>query len=255
MDEERNYRQLESRAGLLNVRDKDSDDRRTLDEVFDHKTLLTIYDLMSSGAFDTLDFPITTGKEGNVFVATKKGGRRLAVKIYRTSNSTFNVIQRYILGDPRFRGLHGNRWKIIYAWAQKEFKNLSRMRDGRVRCPEPFACRRNVLVMEYIGTARVPAPMLKDAPPRDPGKFLDDLLEQLRRMYVDARLVHCDLSEYNVLVRRGRGVLIDVGQATTSDHPNAGEMLERDVANILRYFRKLGVERELRDCLALVRGG
>jgi len=176
------------------------------------------------------------------------------VKIYRTSNATFNSIQRYILDDPRFRGLHGNRWKIIYAWAQKEYKNLSRMREHGVRCPEPIECRKNVLVMQYIGTKTQPAPMLKDRPPADPEKFLDDLLEQVRKMYVDAHLVHCDLSEYNVLVHRGKGVLIDVGQAATADHPNALEKMEKDLNVLLHYFRKLGVKRDLKTTMDYVRG-
>ncbi len=146
MDERADW-QMEIKAGELRVRVKGTDGRRTMDEVFDQQTLMIIYDLMTNEVFDILDFPISTGKEGNVFRANVAGGGFVAVKIYRTSNATFNTIQKYIIGDPRFRGLHGNRRKLIYAWAQKEFKNLARMREHKIRCPEPIVCRKNVLVM------------------------------------------------------------------------------------------------------------
>ncbi len=96
--------------------------------------------------------------------------------------------------------------------------------------------------------------MLRETTVKDPEKFLDELLEQARKTYVLAQLVHCDLSEYNVLVHRGKGYLIDVGQAITSDHPNAHEYLRKDIGNLLHYFKKLGVERDAEECLRTVRG-
>ena len=42
-------------------------DRKTQDEVFDKSTLLSLEKLISNRVIDTLDFPISTGKEGNVF--------------------------------------------------------------------------------------------------------------------------------------------------------------------------------------------
>jgi len=42
-------------------------DRKTLDEVFDKSTLLGLEKLISKRIIDILDFPISTGKEGNVF--------------------------------------------------------------------------------------------------------------------------------------------------------------------------------------------
>jgi RIO kinase 1 len=247
--------QLEIKAGELRINTRGTDGRRTMDEVFDDQTLMTIYDLMTNEVFDILDFPISTGKEGNVFRANLHAGGHVAVKIFRTSNATFNSIQRYIIGDPRFRGLHGNRRKLIYAWAQKEYKNLARLREHKIRCPEPLVCRKNVLVMGYLGTAARPAPSLREAPPDRPADFLDDLLEQVRTMVTKASLVHCDLSEYNILIHRRKGYIIDLGQAVTSDHPNAPEYLLKDIANVLRFFSKLGVDRDLGETVRYVRGG
>ncbi|MEW5937546.1 MAG: serine protein kinase RIO [Candidatus Thermoplasmatota archaeon] len=248
------YRRLEIQRDKLRIKDKDEEERKTYDEVFDKQTLLALYDLMSSGLIETVDFPISTGKEGNVFRATGKSSRLLAVKIYRIATATFHAINKYIVGDPRFKGLERNRRKLIFAWAQKEYKNLLRLREHGVRVPAPQGYSKNVLVMEYIGDEHSPAPMLRDVVLERPEAFLEDMIEMMRRAYVGAGIVHADMSEYNILVHDGLGVIIDVGQAVTRDHVNAAEYLERDVANLLRYFSRLGVRRDRAEVLAHVRG-
>jgi RIO kinase 1 len=49
-------------------------------------------------------------------------------------------------------------------------------------------------------------------------------------------LVHADLSEYNVMVWEEKSWIIDVSQAVDLGHPRAREFLERDLANIHRFF-------------------
>jgi RIO kinase 1 len=61
-------------------------------------------------------------------------------------------------------------------------------------------------------------------------------------MVVDAHLVHGDVSPYNVLLHEGHPVLIDVAQSIAWDHPQAKELLRRDVVHFARYFEKLGVD-------------
>jgi len=64
----------------------------------------------------------------------------------------------------------------------------------------------------------------------------------MRRLYQEARLVHGDLSEYNILLYDGEPIIIDMGQAVMLEHPMSREFLSRDIKNIVRYFKKLGVE-------------
>ena len=54
---------------------------KTEGEVFEKATLQSLWKLMSKGYISSFDFPISTGKEGNVFRA-KKGNEFVAVKIY-----------------------------------------------------------------------------------------------------------------------------------------------------------------------------
>lgn len=237
----RRLRQLEIQVDNLRTRQKDSEARKTYDEVFDRAALLNLAKLINAGAISTLDYPVSTGKEANVFHATDGEGHARAVKIYRISNATFRNLARYIEGDPRFKSVKRGTKPMILAWAQKEYKNLIRMADAGTRVPKPEALQENVLVMEYIGDETQPAPLLRNVALEDPRSVYEDVLANMRAIR-KAELVHADLSEYNLLFWDGRVVVIDVGQAVPLDHSRAEEWFQRDVLNIARYFAKLGLK-------------
>ncbi|NLI74154.1 MAG: serine protein kinase RIO [Euryarchaeota archaeon] len=241
------YDKLEHKLMALRQTSRTGDERQTMSEVFDKGTILSIYKLMKDGIIDTLEHPISTGKEGNVFAARDPQGKMIALKIYRVSNATFNRISRYIEGDKRFRGLSGSRRKIIMAWASKEFRNLQRMYDAGINVPKPLRFHRNMVVMEYIGTEDSAAPLIKDVVLEDPDRIYEDLLRQMKLMYKEAGLVHADLSEYNILYSQQNAVIIDVGQAVLIEHLNTKDFLYRDIDNINRFFRSRGVEVKNRD--------
>lgn len=216
-------------------------DRKTFGEVFDKTTLLRLSKLFSDGTLQQMDFPISTGKEANIFRGTTPEGKLVAIKIYRTSNLTFKHIASYIEGDPRFKHNIKSRRDILDEWAKKEFKNLSRLSELSIRVPTPLKRLHNIVVMDYIGTKDRAAPMLKDVDPPDPQAVYDELLGFVKKMYKD-RLVHADLSPFNVLFYRGKPYIIDVGQAVLLDHPQALEYLKRDLKNLVRYFQKYGIK-------------
>lgn len=219
-----------------------SEGRRVTEEVFDRLTLGVIHKLTMEKRIVSVDFPVSTGKEGNVFRATTPDGTYVALKIFRTSNATFKNIARYIEGDPRFVGLSGNTRKLIYAWTTKEFKNLCRMEKAGVRVPHAYRFLKNVIVMDYIGDGRMAAPQLRSVRLNEPQKVYREIVRFMKRMYQRAKLVHGDLSEYNILMHEGKPFIIDCGQAMVTEHPNALEFLQRDIKNVNRYFRSLDVE-------------
>jgi RIO kinase 1 len=222
-------------------------DRKTEDEVFDKSTLHVFEKLISDKIIDTLDFPISTGKEGNVFRGVTPNKEYVAVKIYRTSNSTFKHISQYIIGDPRFQSLHKNRRGLVYAWTKKEFKNLERLQRTGVRAPKPIKSIKNVLIMEYIGDSDKPAPMLKDVTLEEPKEIFDTLMDFISKIYKKAEMVHGDISAYNVLIHRNKPYLIDLGQGVLLEHPNSDEFLKRDIHNIVSYFKKFNIQADEKD--------
>jgi RIO kinase 1 len=110
-----------------------------------------------------------------------------------------------------------------------------------VRVPVPLKRLNNILVMEYIGDANKAAPMLKDVLLRNPQKIFDEIMTFITRMY-KARIVHADLSAFNILMFRQKPYIIDVGQAVLLDHPTAMEFLKRDIHNIVHYFKKYEIK-------------
>jgi RIO kinase 1 len=59
-------------------------------------------------------------------------------------------------------------------------------------------------------------------------------------MYHRCKLVHGDLSEYNLLWHDNQVYVIDVSQSVETDHPSALDFLRKDAANVNDYFRKVG---------------
>jgi len=222
-------------------------DKRTADEVFDKYTLSTIEKLISNRIIDIIDFPISTGKEGNVFRAVTPDKKNVVIKIYRTSTSTFKHISQYILGDPRFKSIHKTRKDIIFAWTQKEFKNLERLKKIGVKAPNPIIFKNNVLVMEYIGDEIQPAPLLKDVEIKNPEKTFKTLISYISKMYTKANLVHGDISAFNILYFKNECYIIDLGQGVLSEHPNSLEFLKRDIKNVVSYFNKYNIRADAED--------
>lgn len=216
-------------------------DRKTSQQVFDQATLLRLGKLFSDQIITHIDFPISTGKEANIFRAVVPSGGFVVLKIYRTSTLTFKHITKYIEGDPRFKKNLSNRRIIINEWAKKEFRNLELLQQAKIRVPAPVKRLCNILIMEYIGSKKQPAPLLKDVVLKQPQETYDILCDYLRHMYQNAGLIHADLSPYNILIHRNKPVIIDVGQAVLLEHPMSSEFLNRDITNMILYFKRYGI--------------
>jgi RIO kinase 1 len=220
-----------------------SSERATLEEVFDKATLMVIYQLLNSGVLYEVHGVVNAGKEARVYLGKTKEGKDLAVKIYLTASAEFKKgMLKYIEGDYRFKGVKRDTRSLIFTWAQKEFRNLEQAYRAKVRVPKPVAVKNNVLVMEFIGKNGVNAPSLKEQAPSDPEKVYEVLLTYVKRLYRKAELVHGDLSEYNIMMWKGKPVIFDIAQAVPTSHPMVEFFLRRDLTNVNRFFSRLGVK-------------
>ena len=225
------------------IRKKDDDRLKLVETVFDEKTRLILYSMISKGLFEVLEGAISTGKEANVYFATSKE-ESIAIKIFRIDAPSFKKMRDYIEGDYRFKKIRGKRSGFIEMWAKKEFKNLKRMAEHDVPVPQPIYVERNILLMEYLGEGDAVLPLLRDCNVNKPKKLYKNLIETVRTIYRDAKLVHADLSEYNILYNEinEEYFIIDVSQAVLTDHPKSSKFLLRDLNNINQYFTGLGVD-------------
>jgi len=231
-------------------------DRKTYQEVFDHSTLMVLYGLMSDGFIDTLEHPISTGKEAKVFKGLQPDGVPIAIKVMRVNTAVFKKYRMYIQGDPRFKNFGGGVRNLIFTWTKKEFSNLKRMHEGGLRVPEPITFSKNILVMEYLEYEGYPAPMLKDVPFDDESLeiIFNDVVSDYKTLYQTLNMVHGDLSEYNILIMDDYPYIIDVSQSVTLSHPKSEELLERDVTNIINYFSDHGIETDKEKLIKEIKG-
>jgi RIO kinase 1 len=228
---------------LSEKRIKSVEDKRVGSEVFDKITLETLYKLAKQGYIHLLNGAISTGKEANVFKAFDEDDKLVAVKIYRVTTSDFKKMQNYIQGDPRFNVKTSNKRQIIHAWVNKEFRNLKRAYESEVRVPQPIVAKNNVLVMEFIGDEEGnPAPLMKNANISRPDELQEKIINYMKILYKDAKLVHGDLSSFNILMLDEEPVIIDISQGMVVDHPLSGELLNRDIDNLVKDFKKLGLQ-------------
>lgn len=213
---------------------------KTLNDVFDQRTVRNLFELASKGYFDnnTLS-PIKIGKEANIFSAKKKDGTKIIIKIYRINTADFNRMFDLLKRDPRFPKLTKNKRKIVNSWASREYKNLHKARDAGVSVPTPYLIKENILLMEFIGDEQ-PAKQLKDEFPED-DKFLNNVITNMKKLY-KANLVHGDLSQFNILIHHDEPVFIDFSQTMEMNTIYSDEMLERDIRNIAIFFNKIGIK-------------
>ncbi len=208
---------------------------KVYNEVFDRSTLRTL-DKLKGDYYEEIEYCISTGKEANVFRAkTKKG--YVAIKIYRTYTSSFDNMAKYIDGDPRFPTVKRKKHDLVYQWCKKEFRNLSKAYVAGVSVPKPYTSMKNVLIMEFIGSHGVPAPLIKDALVQDYQLLYNKIVDNVVKM-LEIGLIHADLSEFNILYYKDRPILIDMAQSVLKDHPLAYEFFKKDINNLNRFFKK-----------------
>ncbi len=237
------------------TRDKDKADRATSEQVLDQRTRMILYQMINRGVVGEVHGAISTGKEANVYGAVAYEADltkvQRAVKVYKTAILSFKDRERYITGEHRFKAGadKGNNRKMVKLWAEKEFRNLRRIHAAGIACPEPIQLKLHVLVMGFLGDRRGWAyPRLRDANiPADEaeqiwGSLYIQLLGIMRRLYQVCKLVHADLSEYNILYHDKQLYIIDVSQSVEHDHPRSLEFLRMDIKNTGDFFRRQGVD-------------
>jgi RIO kinase 1 len=209
-----------------------------------------IQPLVEEGLVDEVLGQLMSGKEATVYIV-RCGEEIRCAKVYKDVNErSFRKNASYqegrqIKNSRQIRAMEkGSRYGRKMqeeAWQNAEVDALFRLAAAGVRVPIPYICSAGVLLMELLtdneGNA---APRLNDVE-LSMDVALDyhhRLLREVVRMLC-AGMVHGDLSEYNILVTGAGPVIIDLPQAVyAAGNNNAGQMLERDVANLAAYFSR-----------------
>lgn len=209
------------------------------------------------------------GKEANVYLchgATPAYPELLAVKVYRPrqfrnlrNDVTYREGRELVnsLGitiknrnNREMRAIHNNtsfgaELKHV-SWLMHEFITLQRLHSMGAAVPRPISTSENAILMEYIGDRHRPAPALSGVglEQHEASRHFAEVLRNIELM-LSHRMIHGDLSAYNILYWQGNVTLIDFPQVTMSEsNHNAYRIFGRDVRRVCEYFATQGVERD-----------
>jgi RIO kinase 1 len=226
--------------------------------VFDMFTNETLFKLASQGYFDQLKTAIALGKEANIFTATpgrtSEKPEHVIIKIYRLENSNFKKMYDYLRQDPRYMHTKPAKRAVIFAWCQREFRNLMLAREA-ITVPAPLGFKNNVLIIGLVGDAErgLVSAQLNRQPPKEPEQFARAILDNIAALWKKG-LVHGDLSAFNILNDKEKPVFIDFSQSSPTSAANAKELLERDLTNVAAYFKRQDVKIDVQAELRRVQG-
>lgn len=171
-----------------------------------------------------------------------------AMKIYKDpEHRNFTQVGAYLAGkhykheSERRAVAKKNRFgkKLQHSnWVKREFFLLNKLFKAGASIPRPIAQIENTIVMELLGNAEEAAPRLSDIT-LDSIQAQDAYNKILKSidLFWEEGIVHGDLSPYNVLWWKSKPYIIDFPQSIDiRQHPHPEELLERDKANIKKYF-------------------
>jgi RIO kinase 2 len=182
---------------------------------------LAINALVKAGVIESFGQSLGVGKEADVYDALSSTGKRIAVKFHRLGRISFRQTRR----KRGYTREHSTWLFQSHLAAEREFQAMKLVYENGVA----------VLAMGMIEGAQ----LSKYRDIGKPEKVLKEILRNLRKSYLKANLIHADISEYNIILKPdGHILIIDWPQAVKTDHANAGELLERDIKNVLVFFRR-----------------
>jgi RIO kinase 2 len=209
---------------------------------------LAINAFAKAGLIEAFGQTLGVGKEADVYDALTPAGTRIAVKFQRLGRISFRQTRR----KRGYATEHAGWLFQSRLAAEREFHALKLVYEEGVAVPEPLSQNRHAIAMGFIEGAELAKwrELLK------PESVLKEILRNVKKAYLKASVIHADLSEYNIILKPDRHILIiDWPQYVLADHPNAQQMLMRDLKNVLKYFsRRYRLKVKTREAYAYVTG-
>jgi RIO kinase 2 len=192
---------------------------------------LAINALVKADIISSFGQTIGVGKEADVYTALTPEGKTIAVKFHRLGRISFRQTRRkrgYIRD-------HSTWLFQSHLAAEREFQAMQLVYKNGVAVPEPISHNRHIIAMGIIEGGE----LSKWRKITNPKRVLKEILRNVRKAYLKAHVIHGDLSEYNIILKPDMHMLIiDWPQYVLTDHPNAAELLQRDIENVLTFFNR-----------------
>ncbi len=192
---------------------------------------LAINYLVKSDIISSFGQTLGVGKEADVYDALSPNGIRLAVKFHRLGRISFRQTRR----KRGYIREHSTWLFQSHLAAEKEFQALQLVYKNGVSVPKPISQNRHIIAMGIIEGGE----LSRWKKITNPKRVLKEILRNIRKAFLKAKVIHGDLSEYNIILKPDMHVLIiDWPQYVLADHLNASELLMRDIKNVLTFFNR-----------------
>ena len=197
-----------------------------------HDTL-ALKALVDKNIIEKFGKPLGVGKESDVYDALTPDETQVAIKIHRLGRTSFRDVKRKRGYTTHYTYTPDWHKRSIIA-AKKEHIALKLLEPHDIAAPKPIARNRHILVMSMIEGAE----LYRYPTISNPRTALGEILDNIRIAYQKAKIIHADLSPYNIILQPNQHILIiDWPQHTRTDHPNADRFLKRDLKNVLKFFK------------------
>ncbi|ELP94751.1 serine/threonine protein kinase RIO2, putative [Entamoeba invadens IP1] len=174
---------------------------------------------------------IGVGKEADIYTATNQKGEEVVLKFHRLGRTSF----RQVKSKRDYTDKMTTNWLYLSKIsAQKEYCFMKALYTKGMSVPVPIDYNRHCVVMSKInGTLLSRVNHLEE-----PMKVLETGI-QLAIDLAEVGLVHCDLNEFNLILKDDETlVMIDFPQMISTTNPEASDLFARDVGCIKNFFWK-----------------
>lgn len=175
---------------------------------------------------------IGVGKESDINVVLNDKQEQMVLKIQRLGRMSFRTIKNnrdYLKNRKSASWMYMSRLAAI-----KEYAFLCALYEHGFPVPKPIDQNRHCVVMELVDG--LPLYQINDL---DEPEILYEKLIGLIVRFAENGLIHGDFNEFNImLTNEDEPIVIDFPQMISMSHENAEFYFDRDVACIVRFFRK-----------------
>ena len=171
---------------------------------------------------------------------------------YRTGRADLDESGNVIVDDGT---LHAMQKRTAFgeevrhqSWIAYEFKTLENLHNAGADVPKPYAMEKNAILMGYVGDLSSAASVLNSVSldSSEAQRLYERVIYNIDLMLTH-KIIHGDLSAYNILYWNGDITLIDFPQVVFPEsNPVSWNIFSRDLTRVCQYFSSQGVRCDAR---------
>ena len=208
--------------------------------------------LLATDEIDKIFSVIGAGKEATVLLARETKTKDLiCAKVFRYFTST---VRKRLYGTK-----HITKDGMASIITKQEYWNLYELYNAQIPVPKPRYLLNNIVIMDFINfhdEIYQPAPLLSEIDINiydDPEEVLYEAIAILAKMFLEAKFIHGDYSDHNLMTTENGLVTVDVSQSVLYNEKTfvntptrikidkAVQLLQTDLNNLINSFKKYRV--------------